>query len=407
MKKKTLSIVIAVVLTTSFIQIPVYATPEQPVAEQQVVDPKEEANKYRKARMDKQKEINELNSKIDELTLQQQDNQAKVDELNKEIKNIQKEIDKNEPKIKEKEKILGKRIREVYKSGGMNSYLSVFINAESTGDVLEKMDTIATLINMDKKSVDEYIKYKKKHQLDIKSIEKKKSELSKVDLQIKRDKKVVDDKKAEFDKFIEENKALENELKTKYPDVFIEEERNKVLSQFNMIDESSDYATIESAIAQLQTILDSGDITMDQVIQEINDYIDKGQSKLEEINNANSVVDVESGLGIINTAFAIKSSGAWYGSGGTGPDYYDCSGFVQAVLAKNGITIGRTTYDQMNYGTPVSQSELIQGDIVFSNSGGHVGIYVGNGQYIHAANPAMGIIVSDISYDGFHCAIRM
>lgn len=80
-----------------------------------------------------------------------------------------------------------------------------------------------------------------------------------------------------------------------------------------------------------------------------------------------------------------------YVYGAAGPNAFDCSGLTSYVY-KNalGIDIGRTTYDQLNAGIEVSQSELKVGDLVFPHSG-HVGIYIGNGQMIHA--PQTGDVV--------------
>lgn len=80
-----------------------------------------------------------------------------------------------------------------------------------------------------------------------------------------------------------------------------------------------------------------------------------------------------------------------YVYGAAGPNAFDCSGLTSYVY-KNalGIDIGRTTYDQLNAEIEVSQSELKVGDLVFPHSG-HVGIYIGNGQMIHA--PQTGDVV--------------
>ena len=80
-----------------------------------------------------------------------------------------------------------------------------------------------------------------------------------------------------------------------------------------------------------------------------------------------------------------------YVYGATGPSTFDCSGLTSYVYRNAlGIEIGRTTYEQINSGVEVSQSELKVGDLVFPHAG-HVGIYIGNGQMIHA--PQTGDVV--------------
>ncbi|MGW0731047.1 NlpC/P60 family protein [Streptomyces sp. NPDC002851] len=87
-------------------------------------------------------------------------------------------------------------------------------------------------------------------------------------------------------------------------------------------------------------------------------------------------------------SFAYEALGSPYVWGATGPDAYDCSGLTQAAYRSAGVSLPRTTYTQINAGRPVSRSELAPGDLVFFYSSiSHVGLYVGNGQMIHAPNP--------------------
>lgn len=83
--------------------------------------------------------------------------------------------------------------------------------------------------------------------------------------------------------------------------------------------------------------------------------------------------------------------GVKYVFGGTTPAGFDCSGFVQYVFAKNGISLPRVSRDQYKIGTFVSFNNLQPGDLVFFSLGkngvvDHEGIYIGNGQFINAAS---------------------
>ncbi len=81
----------------------------------------------------------------------------------------------------------------------------------------------------------------------------------------------------------------------------------------------------------------------------------------------------------------------------------DCSGFIYSVYNHFGVNLNRTSRDMYTQGTPVSKSELAPGDLLFFNTGGdsvisHVGMYVGNGEYIHSTNGAgNGVVISDLS----------
>ena len=102
----------------------------------------------------------------------------------------------------------------------------------------------------------------------------------------------------------------------------------------------------------------------------------------------------ESGNGIVGTATA--QLGDRYVSGGNGPDAFDCSGLTSYVYRLNGISIPRTAASQYAAATKVSDPRA--GDLVFFLNGGaqHVGIYLGDGRMLHAANSRTGVVISNI-----------
>ncbi|MEU9537830.1 NlpC/P60 family protein [Streptomyces mirabilis] len=107
-------------------------------------------------------------------------------------------------------------------------------------------------------------------------------------------------------------------------------------------------------------------------------------------------------------AYAYGKLGSPYVWGATGPDAFDCSGLAQAAYRAAGISLPRTTYAQINAGRRVSRSELRAGDLVFFYSGiSHVGIYVGNGQMIHAPNPSAPVRLAPVDEMPFAGATRV
>lgn len=106
--------------------------------------------------------------------------------------------------------------------------------------------------------------------------------------------------------------------------------------------------------------------------------------------------------------FALAQRGKPYVSGATGPSSYDCSGLTQAAYRAAGITIGRTTWDQITDGTPVSKSELRPGDLVFFYSGNtHVAMYLGNGQIVHSPHTGAVVEIGKLDWMPFHGAVRL
>lgn len=98
---------------------------------------------------------------------------------------------------------------------------------------------------------------------------------------------------------------------------------------------------------------------------------------------------------VVRAAYAFR--GTRYVMGGTSRSGFDCSGFVRFILsATDGVALPRTATEQYYHGTPVSQSEAQPGDLVFFKNTykhgiSHVGIYVGSGQFVHAANAHKGV----------------
>ena len=107
-------------------------------------------------------------------------------------------------------------------------------------------------------------------------------------------------------------------------------------------------------------------------------------------------------------SYAYGKLGSPYVWGATGPDAFDCSGLMQAAYRAAGISLPRTTYAQIASGERVPLSQLRPGDLVFFYSGiSHVGLYVGNGQMVHAPNPSAPVRVAPISEMPFAGATRV
>lgn len=114
-------------------------------------------------------------------------------------------------------------------------------------------------------------------------------------------------------------------------------------------------------------------------------------------------------------SFAKQYLGYRYVYGGTSPSSgFDCSGFVYYVFKSCGYNISRSCSAQASSGTAVTKSQLQPGDVVFFNNTsngaiGHVGIYIGNGNMIHAANPSRGVVTDTINsgyYNTYYYSAR-
>lgn len=100
--------------------------------------------------------------------------------------------------------------------------------------------------------------------------------------------------------------------------------------------------------------------------------------------------------------YALGYVGYRYAWGGKSPETgFDCSGFTYYVFGQFGYTINRVAADQAKNGRAVDASDLQVGDLILFYSGsnyiGHVGIYIGNNQFVHAATSSTGVIISDLA----------
>lgn len=136
---------------------------------------------------------------------------------------------------------------------------------------------------------------------------------------------------------------------------------------------------------------------------------------LDQNGNRGDTVVTDSALGQQIIAYAKQFLGRPYVWGGNGPNSFDCSGFTKYVYANFGYSLNRTASAQLSNGVSVSRSELQAGDLVFFYNGkvstpvSHVGIYIGNGDFIHASSNSYTVEISSLyakNYDAKYVYAR-
>ena len=134
----------------------------------------------------------------------------------------------------------------------------------------------------------------------------------------------------------------------------------------------------------------------------------------EKLPTASTVKELEYGEGYTDSRvslvqFALQFVGNRYVWGGTSlTNGIDCSGFTMQVYARYGVGLPHHAASQPAYGNRISASEAKPGDLFFYGSGSsisHVGIYIGNGQIVHASNARTGIKISSAYYRTPICVI--
>ena len=440
MKKKFISMVIIGVMTISSL-LPIVSVSATP---QEVEDAR---NKYAAIEANIA-EINEkiqtLDSEMVKLTNEMENNQREIENLNDQIELTEKEIEKVKQDIADKEDILGERLREIYKSGGTTDYITLIFSAQSFGDLISKINAANKVVQLDQEMIEDVKNTKKSLDEKVASLDEKVSETEALNEEVKKQSKEVEENKAEQENLVAKAKEEQEKFDAEYLSVL---ELELVQAQIDVCYNSdSSYTDLDNAITNLRLVRDN-QIKSPTVEEKINDAIEyakpvREEKKAEEerkkaeeaerqaqlqreeeerqsqINrgdssssnsssnssssnsnsNSSSSSDSSSSSGITTSGSAqaivneaYKHLGKAYVWGAKGPDNFDCSGFTSYVYKTvTGIWIGGDTYSQIGSGREVSYSELQPGDLVFPHSG-HVGIYIGNGQMIHA--PQTGDVV--------------
>lgn len=310
-----------------------------------------------------QDKLDELNMSVEKLDDQIQNTMSDIDDINKKtdetkiaISNIEKDIQAAEMDIQDEQKVFNNRMEVMYMNGSV-SYLDVILDADSFSDLISRIDTVKTLIKFDQDVIDK-LKQKKEE------ISQKKEELVNKKNNLLALQTEANDKLDKLNKAKDEQKALIAEVK----------------KQSNMYASNiEEYKKMEKeALLRIQ--------------------------KMKRTYASTANVTIPSRGGSLSAAsgdivdFAARFLGVPYVWGGESPSGFDCSGFTQYVYGHFGVSLNRKSSAQASNGVPVSRDELQPGDLVFFGSPiHHVGIYIGNGQYIHAPQTGDVVKISDLS----------
>lgn len=351
-------------------------------------------------------EVVKFNSEIESSLSQIEQNNEEISQLNAEIEITSKSIATLEEEIEAQENVKDKRVRELYKSGGGASYLTLLFDSNGLQEFFSKLDITKRLVDIDKKIVEDI--EDSKEELARRKVEQdeKMKGIQKLNDEINKEMEVLEEKKAEQQAILDNIQAEQNKFGTDVLDVA---EREVVQPQYDLITSSwDDLDGLNSAINQLIAVRDN-QLVSPTVIQEVTDKISEAYDKAEELkasqyNIPNRGVSDATGNAIVD--YAYQFLGSPYVWGAVGPDSFDCSGFTSYVYRHAaGMEITRTTYTQINVGVPVSYDEMQPGDLVFTYNNEHVGIYVGNGQYINATYPGSTVRVTPVT--SFYAARRL
>jgi peptidoglycan DL-endopeptidase CwlO len=166
-------------------------------------------------------------------------------------------------------------------------------------------------------------------------------------------------------------------------------------------------------VSELKAQLGKEKATIDEKVDEAESLLDRLEEEQREQMMA-SRSDVRtppsvpaSGRAGAAVSYAMAQVGDAYAYGATGPDAYDCSGLTMASWAQAGVALPHSSSAQYSSGPQVPASALQPGDLVFYYSPiSHVGMYIGNGMIVHAANPSTGVQTTGLYSMPYSGAVR-
>lgn len=290
------------------------------------------------------------------------------------------------------------RIQFMYEKGE-SSYLHMFFGAANMGDMVNKAKYVEELYDYDRKLLAEYEDTVHRVQELQDTLEEDKSELetSKTELQEGQAymEEMLAQKRTEYENYSvmltkAKQEAATYTARIKQETAQIrkleeEERRRKEEEERKRKEEEERKRKEQEALLAAQSRDDK---------DEDDESEPEENAKKEESKPAPSG---GGGKGQEIANYACKFIGNPYVAGGTSlTNGADCSGFVMSVYKNFGISLPRSSYSQSTVGKGVSYSEARPGDVIYY--GGHVGIYIGNGQIVHASTERTGIKITSATY---------
>ena len=331
-------------------------------------------------------EVSSLNDDLTDTLLNIQVLESDLADKEVEIEQAQKDYEAAKATEEQQYDSMKKRIQYLYETG-QESYVEMLLTSESVADLVNKVDYAEELQEYDRRLLDEY-KAAKQAVIDLQAqLEEEKQELLEMEEQLKEEKanleSVIAQKRsqiADFDSQLSAAKAKVSEYQKKI------KEQNAQIKKL----QQQEAAAARAAASASSKGSNRGSSSS------------SGSSKP---TGTTATVSGGSGTGAAIASYGLQFVGYPYVSGGNSlTNGTDCSGFVNLIHAHFGISTPRQSGALAGAGRAVSDADKLPGDVVCYY--GHVGIYIGNNQIVHASTAKTGIKVSNMYYRSISCIRR-
>jgi cell wall-associated NlpC family hydrolase len=314
-------------------------------------------------------ELQQLDSSLERAVEQYHYATLKLERIRRAQKQNGYELGVAQRNLKRSQQVIAQRLVTLYTSD-QNSTLEVILGAKSLDDILSRVDAATRVSSLDTRVLHEVRTFRtavKKHQRELAAAKKQQ------------------------DNLVAERASQRNAIESRLA------ERRRFL------------ASVKSEIVQLQAQQHARELQMARAAQErLASHQREAQQAAESTvvgataEAVGSTAETEGVTvapppthgGVVGVAMSYL--GTPYVWGGGSPGGFDCSGLVAYSYAQVGVSLPHSSYAQYSAGVPVSRDQLQPGDLVFFDGLGHVGIYIGGDQFVHAPHSGDVVKVSSL-----------
>jgi peptidoglycan DL-endopeptidase CwlO len=268
---------------------------------------------------------------------------------------------------------IAKRLVTLY-TAGSTSTLEVILGGHTIGEILNRIDTADRVSTVDAQVA---------------------SQVQRFQVSVLRARSALATERAQVQRLVEQRAAQKRAIEVRLG------ERRSLLSSLN-----GEVARLiaEQQAAQLAAARAAQQRIADVQAQATQTYQSTAVGATAVTPEGATVVPPSQYSGVVGVA--MSEIGTPYQWAGASPGGFDCSGLVMYAYSKEGVSLPHSSYAMWGVGTAVPESQLQPGDIVFFNGLGHVGIYIGGGEYVHAPHTGTVVQVSSLGASSDYVGAR-
>jgi cell wall-associated NlpC family hydrolase len=313
----------------------------------------------------------QLSDSLERARSQYDASSTRLAQIQRNLRENRRELRLAKHNLKASQKTIAQRVVALYTSG-QESTLEVILGARSLDDLITRMDNATSVTQADTQVLQEVTHFR---------------------AAVKRSGEVLRQAHDAQARVVAQRAAAKRELETK----IAEEQRlysqvKGQIAQLVQAQAARQLAMAREAQARLAAQHQQQAEQADQTIVGVSAVTPESDTVVAPPPTHSGVVGI-----------AMSQLGTNYVWGGAAPGGFDCSGLVMWAYAQVGVSLPHSSYAQYGYGVPVSKDQLEPGDLVFFDGLGHVGIYIGGGQFVHAPHTGDVVKISSL-YDSWYAS---